>query len=470
MKLTQNLSRRANSQDVDQSMLIINGTIITLGSRNEILSEGALLIEGDKIAAMGKSSDLSAQFPQEEKLDARGKLVMPGNICAHTHFYGAFARGMSLPPGPPPKNFPEILQKLWWRIDRALTLEDSKYSALMCLVDAIKHGTTTLIDHHASPNAIDGSLDAIAEAVNESGLRTCLCYEVTDRNGIDGASAGIRENVRFLNKTNDERRTTNDAQIAATFGLHASFTVSDKTLERCLTELDGLDAGFHVHVAEDKSDEDDAMEQFGVRVGERLHARGVLGAKTIAAHCVHVGAGEIELFKRTNTQVSHQPRSNMNNAVGVANVLEMMRQGVNVGLGNDGFSNDMFSEMKTAYLVHKSNEHDPRVMGADQVLQMAYANNAKICKNFWDAPVGELSVGAYADIILLDYIPFTEMTAGNFPWHVIFGVDGSNVTHTICGGKVLMKDRELIYLDEQAIAAKAQELSARVWKRVDKNA
>ncbi|RIK16429.1 MAG: hypothetical protein DCC52_17715, partial [Chloroflexi bacterium] len=127
-----------------------------------------------------------------EILDARGKLVMPGNICAHTHFYGAFARGMALPPGPPPKNFPEILQKLWWRIDRALTLEDSKYSALVCLVDAIKHGTTTLIDHHASPNAIDGSLDAIADAVNESGLRACLCYEVTDRNGVGGANAGIR--------------------------------------------------------------------------------------------------------------------------------------------------------------------------------------------------------------------------------------------------------------------------------------
>jgi putative selenium metabolism protein SsnA len=451
-------------------MLITNGTLITLGARNEIIADGAVLIQGDKIAAIGKTSELVAQYPQQEKLDARGKLVMPGNICAHTHFYGAFARGMSLPPGPPPKNFPEILQKLWWRIDRSLTLEDSKYSALVCLVDAIKHGTTTLIDHHASPNAIGGSLDAIAEAVNETGLRTCLCYEVTDRNGIEGANAGVRENVRFLHRTNNERRTTNDTRIAATFGLHASFTVSDKTLERCLSELDGMDAGFHVHVAEDKSDEDDAMEHFGLRVGERLHARGILGAKTIAAHCVHVDVGEIDLFKRTNTKISHQPRSNMNNAVGVANVLSMMRDGVTVGLGNDGFSNDMFSEMKTAYLVHKSNEHDPRVMGADQVFQMAYANNAKICQNFWDAPVGELSAGAYADIILLDYLPFTEVTAGNFPWHVIFGVDGSNVTHTICGGKVLMKDRALIYLDEQAIAAKAQELSAQVWKRVEKNA
>ncbi len=445
-------------------MLITNGTVVTLGARNEILADGAVLIRGDKIAAVGASSELSAQYPDEERLDAGGKLVMPGNICAHTHFYGAFARGMALPPGPPPKNFPEILQKLWWRIDRALTLEDSKYSALVCLVDAIRHGTTTLIDHHASPNAIDGSLDAIAEAVAEAGLRACLCYEVTDRNGQEGALAGIRENVRFLRRIKSQRGTS--ANVRATFGLHAAFTVSDQTLERCHAELDGLDAGFHVHVAEDIADEDDSVQNHRMRVVERLNARGVLGAKTIAAHCVHVDVGEIDLFKRTATKVSHQPRSNMNNAVGVADVLGMLRYGVTVGLGNDGFSNNMFAEIKTAYLLHKSHRRDPRVMGADQVLEMAYANNAKICANFWDAPLGEIAPGAYADLILLDYIPFTELTAGNFPWHVIFGVDGSHVTHTICGGKLLMKNRELLTLDEEAIAARARELSKAVWARV----
>jgi cytosine/adenosine deaminase-related metal-dependent hydrolase len=156
----------------------------------------------------------------------------------------------------------------------------------------------------------------------------------------------------------------------------------------------------------------------------------------------------------------------MNNAVGVAPVLEMLSRGVTVGIGNDGFSNNMFSEMKAAYLIHKDHQQDPRVMGADRVLEIAYANNAKICANFWTKPLGELSPGAYADIILLDYFPYTQMTAGNFPWHVIFGVDGSNVTHTISGGKLLMKDRQLLFLDEQAIAARAHELSQQVWKRV----
>jgi putative selenium metabolism protein SsnA len=444
----------------EANMLIANGTVVTLGSENRIIADGAVYIEGDKIAEVGSTKELTAAHLDEERLDAGGKLVMPGNICAHTHFYGAFARGMALPPGPPPKNFPEILQKLWWRIDRALTLEDCKYSALVCLVDAVRHGTTTLIDHHASPNAIDGSLDVIAEAVAEAGLRACLCYEVTDRNGREGADAGIRENVRFLKKAGA------DEKIRGTFGLHASFTVSDRTLERCLTELDGKNAGFHIHVAEDGSDEEDSLAKHGVRVGERLENKGVLGGKTIAAHCVHVNEDELGRFRRTNTKVSHQPRSNMNNAVGVANVLGMMEQGVTVGLGNDGFSNNMFSEMKAAYLVHKDHQHDPRVMGADKVLEMAYTNNATICANFWSAPVGELSPGAYADIILLDYTPYTEMNAGNFPWHIIFGADGSNVTHTICGGKVLMRDRQLLFLDEVAIAKRAQSLSRAVWQRV----
>ncbi len=466
-------------------MLITNGTVVTLGAENRVIENGAVYMRGDRIAAIGKTNRLITQYPNEERLDAHGKLVMPGSIVAHTHFYGAFARGMSLPPGSPPKDFPEILQQLWWKIDRALTLEDCKLSALVFLVDAIRNGTTTLIDHHASPNAIDGSLDAIADAVLESGLRASLCYEVTDRNGALGARAGIRENVRFIKKVTGDPSTSHvvseanpsgQAQwraarnrVSAAFGVHASFTVSDKTLDQCLDAMDGLSAGFHIHVAEDIADEDDAFQKFKLRVGERLEERGVLGAKTIAAHCVHVDAGEIEILQRTKTNVAHNPRSNMNNAVGVADVPGMMRRGLNVGLGNDGFSNNMFAEMKTAYLLHKSHRRDPRVMGADQVLQMAYANNAKIARVFWKPPVGELSVGAFADIILLDYVPYTPLTAGNLPWHLIFGIDGTHVTHTICAGKLLMKDRMLLTLDEEAVAARAKEHAKKVWKRVMEN-
>lgn len=446
-------------------MLITNGTVITLGAENKIIENGAVYVRGDKIADIGKTQSLISKYPTAERLDARGKIVMPGNMVAHTHFYGAFARGMTVP-GAPAKNFPEILTNLWWKIDRALTLEDCKLSALVCLVDAIRNGTTTLIDHHASPHAIDGSLDAIAEAVLEAGVRASLCYEVTDRHGSAGAKAGIRENVRFIKKVARRQYAVGSQRLAASFGLHAPFTVSDKTLEHARAVLDGLDVGFHLHVAEDRADQDDSLRTYGVRAIERLWARGILGPKTIVAHGVHLDVGEIELLRRTRTHVTHQPRSNMNNAVGVADVLGMLRYGVNVGLGNDGFSNNHFAEMKVAYLVHKLHQRDPRVMGADQVVQMAYANNARIAQIFWKPRLGELVVGAFADIILLDYWPYTPLTAGNFPWHLIFGMDGAHVTHTICAGKVLMKDRQLLTLDEEAIAAKAKEAAKRVWKRV----
>ncbi len=443
-------------------MLITHGLIATLGSDPRVIDDGAIYVEGDRIVDVGGSADLAARYPAAEPLDAQGQLALPGSMCAHTHFYGAFARGLAIP-GAPARNFVEILQKLWWRLDRALDEEGVRYSALVCLADAIRHGTTTLIDHHASPNFIDGSLDVIADEVIRSGLRVCECYEVTDRNGPDGARAGIRENARFAASL----RARNSPLLGASFGLHASFTVGDETLEHCRAEAHGAGIGFHVHVSEDAADEVDAERKYGMRVGHRLAARGVLGERTLAAHCVHVNVGEIEALAQARAKVSHQPRSNMNNAVGVAPVQQMLDAGVCVGLGNDGFSNNMFSEMKAAYLVHKSTAGDPRAMSGDTVTRLAYPNNAAIASLFWPRPLGELTPGAYADIVLLDYRPYTPVTAGNLPWQIIFGADGSHVTTTIVGGKVLMRDRQLLTLDEEATGARAREIAPRIWRRFE---
>lgn len=442
-------------------MLITNGTLLTLGDDPRVIPGGAVYFEEDTIIEVGSTAELIAKHRQEEILDAQGKIVMPGLICGHTHFYGAFARGMAIP-GAPPENFVQILEKLWWKIDRTLTLEDCQYSALVALADAIRHGTTTLIDHHASPHAIDGSLDAIAEAVRQAGLRASLCYEVTDRNGDAGVKAGIAENARFAR----ELHAHPHPRLAASFGLHAAFTVSDATLEHCKGEAQDLGVGFHIHVAEDKADQDDSLKKYGVRVLERLEKRGVLGPKSIAVHCVHVDAYELDALRATGTHVTHQPRSNMNNAVGVSDVAGMLQRGINVALGNDGFSNNMFTEMHVAYLLHKINSRDPSAMPGDVVAQIAFTNNTKLARVFWSQPLGVLEPGAFADIILLDYYPFTPITDGNYPWHLLFGVDGSQVTHTIVGGKVLMEDRKLLTLDEEAIAAKATKLAVDVWRRV----
>jgi putative selenium metabolism protein SsnA len=443
------------------SMLITNGTVLTFAEDGRVIPYGAIYYEGDTIIDVGRTADLESKYATAEKLDAGGKIIMPGMICGHTHFYSAFARGMAIP-GAAPQNFMEILERLWWKVDRALTLEDSKYSALVALVDAVRHGTTTLIDHHASPNHIDGSLDALAEAATESGLRVGLCYEVTDRNGLSGATAGIAENMRFLKKLQAQP----NPKLGALFGLHASFTVSDATLDACLDAAQGLNTGFHIHVAEDKADEADSMKKYNMRVAERLEKKEILGPGTLVAHGIHIDAYEMDALRATKTKVSHQPRSNMNNAVGVAQVERMLDKGIIVGLGNDGFYNNMFSEIHTAYLLHKVHKGDPRVMPGDRLINMAFRNNAEIAGLFFPRRVGALQPGAFADIILQDYIPFTPLTDANFPWQLIFGMDGSHVTHTIAGGQLLMENRRLLHMDEEAIAARATELAKGVWQRV----
>jgi len=441
-------------------MLIINATLITWESENRILEDHAVLIESDRIKEIGKTNDLLKKYPNEVQLDAHGQYVMPGNICAHTHFYGAYARGMAIP-GPAPKDFPEILQKLWWPLDRSLDAESIKYSVLPCLVDAIKHGTTTLIDHHASPNAIDGSLDIIADAIDQAGLRAVLCYEVTDRDGEAKMKAGIQENVRFLKRKKSPL-------LAGTFGLHAGLTLSDSSLDLCRQSVPD-DVGFHVHTAEHESDEYDSLNRSGLRVIDRLYKHGILGPRTITAHGIHFDAREIQLLVETGTWLSHQPRSNMNNGVGVAPVESMLRAGIKVCLGNDGFSNAMWEEWKAVYLLHKIHHRDPRRMNGYDVQQMAIYNNAALTNIFFpDAPIGQLIQGAYADIIFVDYCPNTPLTVGNLPWHIVFGVQQSMVTTTIVAGRILMKDRELLTLDEKAISAKSREIAPKVWERYQK--
>ncbi len=439
-------------------MLIHNATVITFDEANRVLPDGGVCLRGDEIVAVGESQQLLSRYPDAERWDAQGKLLMPGMICAHTHFYGAFARGMYIP-GEPAKDFPEILQKLWWPLDRSLDLNGVQSSAEVCLVDAVRNGTTTLIDHHASQSAIDGSLDAIAAAVDASGLRSVLCYEVTDRDGPAAAKAGISENVRFASRLSGA--DSSSARVAATFGLHASMTLSDETLEACRSESER----FHVHVAEHPADAWDSLNRSGRPTVERLHSFDITGAKSIFAHCIHIDAWEMALLRETGTIVSHQPRSNMNNAVGAANIPVMLRGGMPVCLGNDGFSNDMFAEMKVTDQLHKVSSGDPRTLGADKVMQMAVHNNRALAGAFFDKPVGVLAPGAFADLILLDYYPTTPLHSDNLPWHILFGISGGHVHSTICHGQVLMRDRALLTLDEEAITARSRERARETWER-----
>jgi putative selenium metabolism protein SsnA len=394
----------------------------------------------------------------EESFDARGKLLMPALINCHMHLYSTLARGIALP-GHPPKNFPEILKKLWWRLDRALNAEDVYYSALVGLIDAAKCGVGTLVDHHSSPGACAGSLDRIEQAFREVGLRGVLCYETTDRNGPARALEGFRENVRFI-----ERVRGGDGLIAASFGLHASFTLTDRTLRRCVEANQTLGAGFHIHVAEDRFDVKHARRRWGKSPVRRLRDLGVLDERALAAHCVHVAAADIAALARHRVNVVHNPQSNCNNAVGSAKLLEMMRAGVLVGLGSDGYSPRMWEEFKTAFHVQKLRAGDPRVAYAE-AYAAALLNNRAIARKVWGMEVGRIEAGARADLILVDYFPPTPLHRGNLFGHILFGIANAPVDSLVVNGRFVLKNKECVTVDERAVADKAAAQARALWAR-----
>jgi putative selenium metabolism protein SsnA len=440
-------------------LLVGNGRLITRDSAIPFVEDGCVVIRDGLIVEIGGTGAMLAAYPAERFVDAHGGLIMPGLINAHTHLYSTFARGMALKDAAP-GNFVEILERLWWRLDKVLTLEDVYLSAVVAMIDCIKNGTTTIFDHHSSPGAISGSLFQIADAARLTGVRSCLCYEVTDRNGADAARLAIEENRAFL----DLCRQSGDSQVRGLFGLHASFTLSDRTLAECCSAEAAFDAGFHVHVAEAAADVAQCQREHGKRVVERFYDWGILGEKTIAAHCVHVDDGEIGLLQSTRTTVIHNPESNMGNAVGCAPVLKMVERGIRVGLGSDGYTSDMFESLKVANLIAKHEAGEPSV-GWVEPPAMLFERNGDIAGACFDNTVGKLVPGAHADVIVVDYNPPTPVTSANIDGHLLFGVSGRAVRTTIIGGRIAMQDRELSGIDEARIMAQAREAAGRLWER-----
>ncbi len=440
-------------------LLVGNGRVFTRDDTQPYLADGCVAIRDNLIVEVGVTRELQHKYPGSVFIDAGGRVIMPGLINTHMHLYSTFARGMALKDAPP-SNFQEILERLWWRLDKVLTPEDIYHSALVPLMDCVKNGTTTIFDHHASPGAVRESLFTISKASRTVGVRSCLCYEVSDRDGTEVAEQGIRENVEFIQYCNQ----AGDEMVKGMFGLHASLTLSDETLSRCCEANAGLGTGFHIHAAEGKEDLDHCLLKHGKRVIRRLADSGILGAKTITAHCVHVDEGEIELLKNSNTRVVHNPESNMGNAVGCAPVIEMIRRGVHVGLGTDGYTCDMFESLKVANILHKHQLADPGA-GWVEAPAMLFGNNSLICKEYFSRPLGRLVPGAFADVIIVDYNPPTPLHQGNLDGHILFGISGRMVDTTIINGRVVMRGKQLVDIDEAEILAKSRELAEKVWKR-----
>ena len=442
------------------ALIIKNGTIATLGESCRVLNNQAILIEGGLVSRIAPVNEF--RNIQAGVLDASGKLVLPGLINAHMHFYSTFARGLYK--ARPAASFQEILNNLWWKLDKVLTLEGSYVSALVALIDGIRKGTTTFIDHHASPYALRGSLNSIAEAVRLSGLRASLSYEVSDRDGEEITQEGIVENQEFISQC-QKQAAAGDSFLRALFGLHASFTLSDKTLCQAAESAGSLASGFHVHVAEAAGDQEHCQKTYGLSVVERFKKHGMLGPNSIFAHGVHLSKQEMDLIAESNTILVHNAQSNMNNAVGAADIISMMEKGICVGLGTDAMTCNMFEEMRTATWLQKLTRCDPRV-GFMEALTALFKNNARIADRHWtESRLGRIEEGAAADLILIDYDPVTPLDENSLLGHLCFGVAESQVDTTIVAGRILMKNKKLqLDIDEERLAAHSRELAAKVWE------
>jgi putative selenium metabolism protein SsnA len=410
-------------------------------------------VEGESIVAVGPN--VVAQ-PDDECVDCGGAVVLPGLVNGHTHLYAALATGMPAPPQAP-RNFHEILSFIWWRLDRAHDLESIKASAQVGGVAALRCGTTTLIDHHASPNCIEASLDALALGLTSAGCRGVLCYEVTDRNGPGEAEAGLAENERFA------RACCASAahEFAGMVGAHASFTLSEVSLAAIVDVARQLQRGIHIHVAEDPLDERQTRHDFGCGLLERFRRAGVFEVPdTIFAHGTHLSEYEVAMVNECDSiWMAHNPTSNMNNAVGYAPVADFRRAPL---LGTDGIGGDLWRESRTALV----KSHDAgRSISYNRPLQML-GRTAKFASRQLGVRLGVLQPGAAADIVVTDYYPATPLTADNLSGHFLFGLGAEYVRHVMVAGRWCLRDRQVTWCDEAELRRDAVRISRRLFERL----
>jgi len=446
------------------SYLLDGGIIWT--NEGSLIENGRVLIKGNEIVETGSTDEVDKPSKDRgEILDCSGKLIMPGLVNAHTHLYSSLARGLVLPDYSP-ENLSEVMTGLWWKLDRRLNEEAIRASALIGAIELLKNGVTTVFDHHSSPNHTEGSLRLIEEEVVEKvGLRGSLCYEVTDRNGGEEAQKGIRENLDWLSTVSNR----DDDLTAGQLGLHASFTLSSDTLEEVASYLDDLNTGIHIHLAEGREDQDDSLNRSGTRVVPRLDNHGLIDKNAILAHGIHLSEPEKKLLADRGPFLVHNPRSNMNNAAGVADVKGMLDRGIAVGMGNDGLGFSMIDEFRTALLLQKIYHGSPNIMGLEEVGRMLFEENYELAERVFGIKLGKIVPGYKGDIAVLDYPSPTPIREENFLGHLFFGASGNNyrVETVFVNGTPIMKNSELLNLNESEIYREAREVSKRLWHRLE---
>ena len=417
-----------------------------------------IAIEGSLIREVGAA--LAPKYPQALVKPMHGRLVMPGIVCSHNHFYSGLARGILARIKPCP-DFISTLKNLWWRLDRALDEESLYYSGLVCSLEAIQSGCTAVIDHHASPNYIAGSLNTLRRGFLEAGLRGITCYETTQRNRGDAElKAGVAENVAFSREV-DAAKSHGDEPylVEAMIGAHASFTVSTPGMEFLREAVQTTGRGLHIHVAEDRYDVSHGHDVHGQDLIERLAAHGLVNAKTLVAHGLYLSDADIELLNAHDAFLVHNPRSNMNNQVGYNHKLAAYR---NLALGTDGIGADMFEELKFAFFKHRD---AGGAMWPDSFTRFLWNGNTLLERHFGKR-FGRLEAGNQADLTICDYDSPTPLVAPNIGGHLAFGMRASAVHSVMVDGRMVYENRAFSF-DVAPIYAAARKAAAALWQRMD---
>ena len=427
-------------------LLLHNLRIIDPFGEREFLEHASILIEDETIKFVGRG--FSHVGFEGQILDMQGKTVLPGIINAHTHLYSTLAMGMH-PPQQSPKNFVEILEEIWWKLDRGLDKASTLASFEAGLMDCIQNGTTTIIDHHASPLFVNGSLDILADVAAAFGVNISLCFECSDRNGEANFKDELMENIRSIKKY------AANPYIAPRLGLHASFTLSDKSLEMVSQQLKEFpDCGIHIHVAEDLADEKDAQTRGYRSVIQRLDDYNLLSDQTLIIHGIFMTPEDRHILLKHGCKLIHNPTSNANNQVGVleTEIIESM----NAGLGTDGMQNNLLKEAKEGTLIRAATECPPV-----NYLELLFQNNPDIAVKIFGKLVGHIEEEAQADLVFYDYDPHTELTSDNFNAHLLFGLEKPSDVMT--RGAFRLRNKQLVGLDEARIRESARIQSRRLW-------
>jgi len=377
---------------------------------------------------------------KSQVIDCEGKYVTKSFACGHHHIYSALACGMP-PPAKNPENFFEILKYIWWNIDKKLDKQMIEASALTTAIELAKQGSTFVIDHHASPFFIKNSLDIIAKAFDKVGVSHLLCYEITDRDGLDKAEEGVLENERHIKE--------NQGLV----GIHASFTVNDATLRKAADVVEKYNSGVHIHVAEDIADQEFCEKDYNKRVVERLEGYGFLNySKSIIAHAIHINENERKILKNSKAWLVQNAESNQNNKVGNFSSLGLSEK---IMLGTDGMHSNMLRSTKAALYSASKNEDT----GFDTIY-----NRFRNVHNYLKQ--NDFKGDGNNNLVVLDYNPRTDFNQNNFLGHFVFGIESNHIQHVISNGKLIVKDRIVQTIDEQEVHKFSREQSLRLWEKL----